>query len=262
VTATEGRLLPGPWRRITAVWWRHVRVWCNYLIANSFPPFLEPLIFILAVGVGLAVFIPEMGGVPYLVFLAPGQIMTSVCYAAIFETTFGTYIRLVIDKNYDAMLATPVTASEIFWGELLYTGSKGAFFAGTVMLVLALFGIIWSPWALLAIPVGFFTGVSFGALGLLVTCVVHSINNFSFFLTGFVTPVILFSATLFPLESLPKGMQTAAKILPLYYPVHLTRMFTTGRFQPDLLFALAYTVLVPLLLGAVAVFLIRRRLVQ
>lgn len=58
--------------RLFGVWYRHVRVYTRNLISNGFPPFFEPLIFFAAMGMGLAVYVGDIDGVPYLQYLAAG----------------------------------------------------------------------------------------------------------------------------------------------------------------------------------------------
>jgi len=99
-----------------------------------------------------------------------------------------------------------------------------------MLAVLSLFHTMHSPWPCWC-PVGFFTAMAFGALGFFANAVVKSISQFNFFVSGVISPLILFSGTLFPIEKLPPVIQTAAYILPLYHFVHLSRMLTTGVFQ-------------------------------
>jgi len=60
--------------RIFSVWRRHQRVYFKFFLANMLPPFLEPLMVILALGVGLAAYMKLIQGMSYAAFLAPGMI--------------------------------------------------------------------------------------------------------------------------------------------------------------------------------------------
>ena len=254
--------VPNRVERILAVTRRHVYVYTRDFWANSFPTVLEPLTFILAVGWGLATAVGRMGGTDYLSFLAPAQAMIAAVYTAAFEESYGAYFRLRVDHNYDSMLVTPVGVDEIFWGELLYTGLKGVFYSAIVIGVLALFGTVHSPCAL-AIPlVGFFTSLASGSLGLYAVRFVTSLNQFNFFISGVISPLILFSGTLFPIASLPAALQIVARWLPLYPMVGLARMLNTGVFAPEWPWLLHYALTVPCLMAAFAVRLMRARLIQ
>ena len=256
----EPRPVPARSHRIAAVCRRHVWVFLNDWAPNTFPFLFEPLVFFLAIGVGMSQFVGDMEGLSYLVFLAPGQIMISVAYATVFECTYGTWFRLDTDQNYDAMVVTPVSARDVFWGEILFSAIKGAAFALITIGVLYPFGVIRSPWAAAIPVVGFFTGASFAGLALWATSFVRTIQNFNFVISGMFTPLILFSAVFYPITALPEVMQTVARVLPFYYPVHLTRMMTTGVIQSDWPVALLYTVAVPGLLGYLGVRRMSKRL--
>ncbi|HET9870233.1 MAG TPA: ABC transporter permease, partial [bacterium] len=115
----------------------------------------------------------------------------------------------------------------------------------------------------LTVPlVGFLTAVLFGSLGLFAVRLVKDISQFNFFISGVISPLTLFSGTLFPVDKLPKAVAFCAYWLPLFHPVHLTRMLTTGRFEADWPLSLAYTLGVPWVLGFFAVKSIRPKLIQ
>jgi lipooligosaccharide transport system permease protein len=247
--------------RLYSIWYRHMRVYTRNLISNGLPPFMEPVIFLLGIGLGLGRYIAAMDGLSYLVFLATALPVTSAMFTASYECTFATFVRLEFQKAYDGMVAAPVTVADLFVGELLWAGSKGFFFSGCVVLVMALFGALPLPAGLLAMPIGFLAGTTFGAISLLVTSYVRNINHFNFYFTGFLSPMFFFSGTFFPLDSLPRGLRPFAEILPLTHAVRLTRSLALSRFSPVLVADLAFLVVVTLLAGYLAIRRLRARIV-
>ena len=231
---------PNFWKRVFAVWYRHQKCYCKDLIANALPPFLEPLLYVLAIGYGLGQFVPDVEGLRYAVFLAPGMMATSSVYSATFETTYGTFIRLEYQKVYANLLATPITFKELYLGELLWCGTKGFFFSLAVLLVLTGFGLVTYPLAILTPLVGFVNAVAFGILGMFVTSVTRNINNFNLYFSGFITPIFFFSGTFFPLTQMPDVFQKTALAIPLTHTVLLMRALTTDRFSPGLCFHLLW----------------------
>jgi len=250
-----------PWR-LMSVWHRHMRVYTRNLFSNGLPPFLEPLIFLVGVGLGLGRYIAEMDGMPFLVFLATALPVTSAMFTASYECTFSTFVRLEFQKAYDGMLAAPVTINDLFAGEILWAGSKGLFFSACVVLVMSLFGVIPMPAGLLAIPVGFLTGTMFGALALVVTSFVRNINHFSFYFTGLISPMFFFSGTVFPIESLPRVLRPIAELLPLTHSVRLTRSLVLVRWSHVLLLDLAFLLIMTVLASWYAIRRLRRRIVM
>jgi lipooligosaccharide transport system permease protein len=190
-------------------------VYTRNLISNGLPPFMEPLIFLAGVGLGLGKYIATMDGLPYIQFLASGLLVTSAMYTSAFELSYGTFIRLEFDKVYDGMLAAPISVNNLLVGEILWAGTKGWFFSFAVLIIVSVFGVIPLSFSLLAPLVGFLTGILFGAISLLVTSFVKNINHFNFYFTGLLSPMFFFSGVVFPVKSLPELIQPVAWIMPL-----------------------------------------------
>jgi lipooligosaccharide transport system permease protein len=248
--------------RLYSVWYRHVLVYTRNIVSNGLPPFMDPLIFLAGVGLGLGKYIVSMDNLPYIQFLASGLLVTSSMYTSAFECTYGTFIRLEFDKVYDGMLAAPITTSDLILGEILWAGTKGFFFSFAVLIMISIFGVIPLSTSVFAPLVGFLTGILFGALSLLITSFVKTINHFSFYFTGVLSPMFFFSGVVFPVSSLPKVAQPIAWALPLSHPVALARALCTGRFHAGLLLNILYILFLTAVTGYFAVWRLRKRLVQ
>jgi lipooligosaccharide transport system permease protein len=259
---TSNRLYPSLASRLGSVWYRHFRTYTKDIVSNGFPPFLEPLIFLAGMSLGLARYVPNLIGMSYLQFLATGLVMTSAMFTAAFECTFGTFIRLEFDKTYDGMLAAPLSVADVVMGEALWAGTKGAFFSFAVLVIISAFGIVPFLPALLIPIVGFLTGFLFAAIGLLVTSFVNNINNFNFFFTGLLSPMFMFCGTLFPISNLPAPLQVAAEFLPLTHPVRLGRAVAMGHYEAGLFLDLLYVLLVSAALIWLAIVRLRKRMVK
>lgn len=251
---------PLAWR-LFSVWFRHMRVYTRNLISNGLPPFLEPIIFLFGIGLGLGRYIEQMDGLPYLVFMAAALPVTSAMFTAAYECTFGTFVRLEFQKAYDGMVAAPVTVTDLFVGEILWAATKGLFFSTCVVLVISPFGAMSMPAGLVAIPIGFLTGAMFGALSLLVTGFVKNINHFNFYFTGLLSPMFFFAGTVFPIESLPRGLRPLVELMPLTHPVRLSRDLIIGRFSAVLLFDVAFLIVLTTVATWYAVRRLRARIV-
>jgi len=248
-------------QRLFSVWYRHVRVYTKNLLSNGLPPFLEPLLFLMGVGLGLGRYIDEtMDGMPYIDFLGTGLLVTAAMFTAAYECTFGTFIRMEFEKVYDGMLAAPITVNNLIVGEIIWAGTKGFFFTFAVMCVLIAFGIIQLPAGLLTPFVGFLTGMMFATLSLLVTSFVRTINHFNFFLTGIISPMFFFSGVVFPVSNLPPAVRLVAEIVPLTHAVRLSRAVCASNYTPALLGSVAYIVIFTAIVGALAIRRLRGRL--
>lgn len=260
---TSSRLYPSLASRLGAVWYRHFRTYTKDIVSNGFPPFMEPLVFLAGMGLGMARYIPGFLGMSYLQFLATGLVMTSAMFTSSYECTFGTFIRLEYDRIYDGMLAAPLSVADVMVGEALWAGTKGAFFSFAVLVIIAAFGIVPFLPALLTPVVGFLTGLLFGAIALLVTSFVKNINHFNFFFTGLLSPMFMVCGTIFPITNLPKSLQVAAEFLPLTHPVRLGRVAVMASgWHASLLLDLLYMAGVTGIILFLAVRRLERRMVK
>ncbi|MBF0568452.1 MAG: ABC transporter permease [Nitrospirae bacterium] len=248
--------------RLYSVWYRHMRVYRSNLLSNGLPPFLEPLIFLAGIGLGLGKYVPSFGSVPYVGFLAMGLPITTAMMTASFECTFGTFINIEFNKVYDGMLAAPLSVNNLIIGEMLWAGTKGFFFAFAVVVVAVPFGIIPLPGGLITPFIGFITGLMFASLSLLVTSFVKTISFFNFYFTGFLSPMFFLSGVVFPVGELPQPLRYAAEALPLTHPVRLARALCLGELRVALLFDVLYITAFIALFGYLALKRLRGRLID
>lgn len=249
-------------QRLFSVWYRHVRVYTKNLVSNGLPPFLEPLLFLAGVGLGLGKYITQsMDGLSYIDFLGTGLLVTAAMFTAAYECTFGTFIRLEFEKVYDGMLAAPITVNDLIIGEILWAGTKGLFFTFAVLCILTLFRITHLPEGLLSPLVGFITGLMFATLSLWVTSFVKTINHFNFYLTGIISPMFFFSGVVFPISNLPPSIRFVAEIVPLTHAVRLARAVCTGHYRLSLLADLLFIAVFTAVTGWLAIRRLKRRLI-
>lgn len=218
-------------KRAFRVWQRHWTVYTKLYKTSFALNFAEPALYLVAMGLGLGAFIKEINGQPYIKFIAPGIIASSSMFAAVYECTYGTYIRMTFQKTFDAILATPVNLDDLVAGELIWGATKSVIFGITITIVIALFGLVDSPLIVLAIPLIFICGLIFAELSIMFAAIVPGIDSFSYFYTLFMTPLFLFSGIFFPLESLPRAVSGIAIFTPLYHLVNVCRGLSAGTFD-------------------------------
>lgn len=259
VAAFEALRSPYTW----AVVHRNVRVWRAYLWASLIGNLGEPLLYLAAIGFGIGALLgPEgIGGIPYDVYLAPGILVSTAMYTAVFECTFGSFTRMKPQKTFDAILATPVTPIELASGEVLTAALKSGVGAAIVLAVIAAFGLVRSPLALLCIPLGLVVGFAFGALGLLTAALSPDYSFFNYFFTLVIAPMFLLSGIFFPVETLPSWAVVLAHGFPLTHAVRIARALTLGLPEPALLLHLLVLFVGGVATTAMAGVLLRRRLI-
>lgn len=234
-------------KRAFRVWQRHWTVYTKLYKSSFALNFAEPALYLVAMGFGLGAFVPEIHGQPYIRYIAPGIIASSSVFAAVYECTYGTYIRMTFQKTFDAILATPVNLDDLVAGELIWGATKSVIFGATITIVVALFGLVDSPLIILAIPFVFLGGLIFAQLSVMFAAVVPGIDSFSYFYTLFMTPLFLFSGIFFPLDTMPPVVAKIAFFTPLYHLVNVCRALSAGACMDALTGAVWIGIMVALL---------------
>lgn len=247
-------------RDALSVWQRnllvYIRLWKMHMVA----PLIEPIFTVFAFGWGIGSLIAaRVEGVSYLSFVGAGVLAFTVIMRALFETTYGSYFRMVYQSTYDAILATPVDAESLAFAEICWAVTKAALDSVIILMVLAGFGAATSPYALLA-PVPLLLGSLFiASLSLGITAHVHDIDSFNLYMAVFFSSVFLCGAW-FPIEVLPRVLRLIAWAIPLTSAIDLARALLTGRFFLRHLYESLYLVVMAIIFMEWALRSLRRRM--
>ncbi len=249
-------------RRAIKVWHRNLTVFIRTWQVNFFPPLVEALLYLFAIGMGIGSYVKEIDGIPYVTFIAPAILAIAVMNSAFFECTYGSFVRMYYQKSFDAMIATPLSIEDVILGELLWGATRSVIYVAIMLPVLAVFKVISLPLALLTIPLAFLGGLMFAGIAMCFTAITPGIDTLNYPSFLFITPMTLFSGTFFPLTLLPVALQYfALAVLPLTHVVTIMRMFTQAAISPLLLLHLVWIVLVTVLFSIAAINLMRKRLI-
>ncbi|HYD56421.1 MAG TPA: ABC transporter permease [Burkholderiales bacterium] len=220
--------------RWIAVWRRNWLVWRRLAIPSILGNLADPLIMLFGLGYGLGAMIGELEGTTYFAFLAGGFVATSTMYAATFESLFSAFSRMHVQRTWEGIVNAPMTLDDVLAGECAWAATK-ALAAGACMLVIvAAFGYAEPRFAVAALPVIVLVGLAFAALGLAVNALANGYDFFSYYMTLFLTPMMMLSGVFFPIEQMPDAVQVGAKILPLYHGVAVVRPLLSGELAPRL----------------------------
>jgi lipooligosaccharide transport system permease protein len=230
---------------------------------NFLPSLLEPVLYLLALGLGLGGFVQAIDGQSYIQFIAPALVAVSMMFSSFYECTFASFVRMYYQKTFDAIIATPVTIEEVITGEILWGATKSLINSSIVLAVIVAFGLVPSPLFLLIPPLAFLAGLLFSAIAMCFTAIVPNIDSFNYPSFLFITPMFLLSGTFFPLTSMPPFLQViAAVFLPLTNVVAVTRSLALGNIQLSILLNLAWMLIVTPVFFVLAINLMKKRLIK
>jgi lipooligosaccharide transport system permease protein len=229
------------------------RMWRGNVVTSV----VSPVVYLLALGVGLGVFVDRSAnlpsGVSYLEFVAPGLMAATAMQISSFEASWPVLSAIKWDRQYHAMLATPLRIRDVILGHQAYFAFRLILTATVYFVVIAAFGAVESPLGVLAIPVTVLVGLAFTAP--LAAWAAHTQTEVSFvaIFRFVILPMFLFSGTFFPISSLPAPLEVLAWFTPLWHGVTLCRDLTLGDVSPADLAHVAY------LLAFIAVGLVAAR---
>lgn len=247
------------------VWQRNrdvtFRLWRTEFIGHV----VEPFVVIFALGLGLGRFVELDNGQDYIQFLMPGLMALFPMFAAVFECAWGSYVRLEMNRTYDAIMATPVSADDVITGEILWGTTRAMVNATWIFLVaLALnpwFDLIQSPWAILALPLTVLPGLLFSSISIAFASVARAMSQFTYFFNLVINPMFWFGGAFFPFDRLPEWAQVLGWFVPLTHVVNLYRGLIEGELVWSMLGDLAWVAVATAFFYWLALFGMRRRLI-
>jgi lipooligosaccharide transport system permease protein len=269
VPRSTGRA-PGAARGVLLVvehfWTWYRRNWRATVVTSV----LQPLLFLLAFGVGFGSLVAgtsgaaATGGVEYVVWLAPALLAVSAVQAGAFESTYPVLSGFKWQRVYHAMTAGPISPAQVALGHLAWVALKTTGSGAIYVAVIAVVGGVTGPGIVVSLLAAVLTGAAVAAL---VTAFAASIENegpaFNALFRFVVIPMTLFSGTFFPVDRLPVWVQPAAWVSPLWHGTELARAAALDRWVPlAALGHLAYLLALVVLGVALATRLFTRRLAR
>ncbi len=217
--------------RAFAYWMtQYRRTWRGTAVSSV----LEPLGFLAAMGIGLGTLVDSgtgsatLPGVSYLEFLAPGLLAATAMQTASFESTYPVMGAIKWQRQYHAMLATPLRVVDLLAGHLLFVAFRLVTTLTVFVAVMAGFGAIESPWAALALPVAVLTGMAYATVIFAFAARQDNDGGFAMLFRFGIVPMFLFSGTFFPVSQLPDWLEPVAWATPLWHGVELCRSLSLG----------------------------------
>ncbi len=239
------------------------RTWRGSVIST----FFNPILYLLAMGVGLGRLVDDGTGtaildLPYLTFLAPGLLAATAMTTGASDSSFPVMAGIKWRKTYEAVLATPLGVRDLVVGHLAWVGLRLVFVTVVYSAVMTGFGATTIAQGALAIPPAILTGLGFSAIVIAYTARLKDEQGLSSLFRFGIMPLFLFSGTFFPITQLPGWIQPLAYATPLYHGVSLCRGLALGvGFDVNPVVSVTYLVALLMIGAMLAIRQMRRRLV-
>ncbi len=227
-----------------------------WIIATGF---FEPVFYLLGLGFGVGSYVGTVTtstgmSVSYAVYIAPAFLAVSAMNGAIYDSTWNVFFKMNFARLYQGMLATSLGPLDVAIGEITWALGRGALYALGFQIVMQCLGLNLSWTALLAIPAVILIAFGFASIGMGVTSYMKTFQQMDWIVL-FMAPMLMLSATFFPITVYPGWLQWVIMCLPLWHGVELVRGLTTGALDWWMLVHVAYFLV---LIAAGLVFTTRR----
>jgi lipooligosaccharide transport system permease protein len=228
VTATSRRLGRLERPAISGVLVREIVNFSSYWRSSTFSSTVDPTIYMLAFGFGFGALVDTIGGFEYIDFVGTGIVATTVLFSGAFPAMYSTFVKYHFQRTYDAILAAPVDTEELVTAEALWISARTGTYGCVPMIVAMFFGLDPS-WGMLLVPfIAALAGFGWAVFGIFIAAKSKSIEAFSYWQSGLLTPMFLVAGTFFPLDAVGEWAEVVGQINPLYHCVELVRHAVFG----------------------------------
>lgn len=240
-------------------WWYYAEAYLRAMRAYAVPILFyavgQPLLYLVAMGVGLASLVSggvgAVDGVDYLTFVAPALLVSTVVMSVSGEMTYPVMSGFKWNRLYYGPAASPISPGQITLGHATAVAIRFVVQSAIFWLVMQAFGA--SPqvlMSLLLIPIGVLAAMAFGApLQAYAATVKDEGFQFAFVQRFVVMPMFLFAGTFFPLSVMPVYLQWIGWISPIWHGTQLARVVSYGAEVAPWLVVLHVVVLVACVVG-------------
>ena len=194
---------------------------------------LVPLLYVLAMGVGLGALVDGrsggIDGVPYLTFVAPGLLVSTAVMSFSNEMMFPVMGGFKWQELYFARAATSGTAGQVAAAELVAVTIRSLGESGIFWVVLLCLGATSGGLSALMIPVAALSGLAMGApIAAFSATLADEGFEFSMIQRFVLNPMFLFAGTFYPLATMPIYLQWIGWISPMWHGTQLARTLSFG----------------------------------
>ncbi|MSO43983.1 MAG: hypothetical protein EXQ74_01525 [Thermoleophilia bacterium] len=231
-------------RRVTTLWTQTI-----------LPPVVTAVLFMAVFGGALGGQLRHVSGIPYLWFILPGLLVTTVAGQS-FANASTSLFQARNEGYIDDVLSSPLRPAEVVWSYMvggLYRGWLTAIIVAACAMPFV--GGVEQP--LLAVITLILTGLIFSALGVMTGIWADSFDQQAFIAALVISPLALLGGVFYSVDALSEPWRTLTLLDPIYYLVDAERGGITGGHESAVWLSLAVAAAVAALLTLLAIRMFR-----
>lgn len=212
------------------LWLRELRR-CVRLKAQVVVSVVQPLIFLLVFGYGLAPVFRSSGQGSSLDFITPGTVAMAVVFSSLFSGA-----QLIWERQFGflkEMMVAPAPRAYIMIGRTSGAATAAVIPGLLIMLISVVAGFRPASPAGIPLALGFIAliGLVSTALSTIIGTTLNDMQGHQMIVTLVAVPLLFLSGALFPLEHLPRLLTAVTVMDPFSYAIDGLRGALTGRWH-------------------------------
>lgn len=233
------------WLGLWTLYVKEVRRFMKVVFQTIVAPVISTLLFLIVFTQAFGGVRPDINGVPFVAFLAPGLTMMAILTNAFTNSTSSIMIAKVQGSIVDVLMP-PLSAGELTIGFIAGAATRGilvgAVTAATCAVYMALFGAPMSikiAWAVLYYAMA--AAVIFAAIGAIGGIWAEKFDQMAAITNFVITPLTFLSGTFYSVDNLPEPFRTISHYNPVYYLIDGFRSGFTGVTEAPVLISIVAT---------------------
>jgi ABC-2 type transport system permease protein len=256
VIPPQPRAYPGPnWIGLQALYAKEVRRFMKVGMQTVGAPVLSSLLYMLVFAMATAGARPQVDGVPFVEFVAPGLIMMTMLNNA-FANSSSSLLQLKMQSLTQDILTPPLSPGELTAGFILGAMTRGLLVGLVTWLAVMPFAHLGvaHPWAI--VYYGLASCLVMACIGVLGGLWAAKIDHLATITNFVVLPMTFLSGTFYAVDRLPEPFRTLTRFNPFFYLIDGFRYGFIGRSASPLLWGGVFdaVISVVLLLGVWRLF--------
>jgi ABC-2 type transport system permease protein len=221
------------WRGVWTLYAKEVRRFLNVYTQTIVAPVATTLMFLAVFALALGRAVQEIGGVPFVEFLAPGLIVMAMVQNSFANTSSSIVIAKVQGSIVDVLMP-PLNANELTFGYVLGGATRGVLVGLCVGLAMWVFVPIRIHDPVAVIYFAVMGSLMLSLLGMIGGIWSEKFDHIAAVTNFVITPLSFLSGTFYTIDRLPETGRVIAQLNPFFYMIDGVRYGFIGHADAPL----------------------------
>jgi ABC-2 type transport system permease protein len=245
------RNFAGPnWVGLQALYLKEVRRFWKVGMQTVGAPVLSSLLYMLVFAVATSGARPQVGGVPFVAFVAPGLIMMTVLNNA-FANSSSSLLGLKMQGLTQDILTPPLSPGELAAGFILGAMTRGVLVGLVTWAAVMPFSHLGAPHLWAVLYYGLAACVVMACMGVMAALWAVKFDHLATVTNFVILPLTFLSGTFYSVDRLPEPFRSFTRFNPFFYLIDGFRYGFIGRSEASLTFGGLFVLALSLVLIAV-----------